>query len=108
MITSLQHKVQYLEQKVQSLEAGNIQGTLNHIQNNGVRIGSRWKILQEGDVIIIRDLQAEGDGRFAGYPNSYRDWWLMSEFGLKISNKVLFYLFGDKWIWVIRLKYLIL
>ena len=73
-LTNLELRCKELENKNANLEATIIASTLKKIQDEGIKIGSRWIIHEEKDVFVIRDLKAYKDGRFAGFPNRYRDW----------------------------------
>ena len=50
---------------------------LNYIRYNGLRLGNRWIIREEGtnsyEALVFRDLNSGGDKRYAMYANRYVD-----------------------------------
>lgn len=57
-----------------------LNATLENLRVNGVRIGGRWVIKEEGtgvyDALIVRDTwtsKTDRDSRYAMFPGKYRD-----------------------------------
>jgi hypothetical protein len=65
-MTSLQNQANGLKQDV-----------LTTIKNNGLKIGNRWMILEEGSnsyqALVFRDMNCGKDCRYAFFAGKYRD-----------------------------------
>jgi hypothetical protein len=51
---------------------------LTHVRNNGIRLGNRWLIHEEGtgsyEALVFRDMNSPWDSRYAMFPGCYTDY----------------------------------
>lgn len=61
-VSELESEVSRLQSALDSDENG---GVLDKIQEDGLEIGNRWVIKQEGTALVFRDTVSSGDTRYA-------------------------------------------
>ena len=61
-VSELESEVSRLQSALDSDENG---GVLDKIQEDGLEIGNRWVIRQEGTALVFRDTVSSGDTRYA-------------------------------------------